>query len=98
MDLIRFCRATGRNTQCYRLNIAGAMLVISYETIVAAAYHGERIRRYNCWGPTTGRHLRETSTDDYDVIDDAAQFDARVNQMVLTAIAELVKQRVQRIA
>jgi hypothetical protein len=92
-DLVRFRKGTDRNTQCYELYIADVRLIISYQTVIAARYGGEMIRRHNDWGPTTGRHMRETYVRDYLEIDDEDTFNARVNDMILRSIADRVTLR-----
>lgn len=60
--MIRFSNATNRNTKCYWVQVNDLTVLVSYETIVAASYNGQHVRLDNRWGPTTGRHLKETNT------------------------------------
>ena len=83
--IIRFTAGTNRNTKCYDLEVAGVGMLISYETIVAASYRGERMRRRNIWGPTTGRHLKETNTYDWPEMDEA-EFNAKLDCMLHEAV------------
>jgi hypothetical protein len=57
--MLRFCKASHRDTPCYLIELNGHRFGISYETIVA--YWGPlgACKRVNIWGPTTGRHLSE---------------------------------------
>lgn len=90
--MIQFKNATNRKTPCYYLDVGRVGMVISYETIVAACYKDERIRRINDWGPTTKRHMEETNTDKFDALNER-DFEARLKSMVLRSIADSVEDR-----
>lgn len=90
--MIRFGNATNRNTKCYTLDVGYVHMIISYETVVAARYKTERIRRGDDWGPTTKRHMNETGVDGFDKLDED-EFEARLKLMVLRALADTVEQR-----
>lgn len=66
--MIRFSKATNRNTKCYWIHVNDLTVLISYETVVAASYNGQHVRLDNRWGPTTGRHFRDTNTYDNRVV------------------------------
>lgn len=90
--MIRLREATTRNTKCLYLDVAGVSMVVSYTTVIAARYRGERIRRANTWGPTTGRHMKETSVSDWPEFDER-EFEARLNDMILRSIRDDVADR-----
>lgn len=92
MSFIQFSKATERNSPCFELRISGVVLGISYETVISAHYGNELIRRHNVWGPTTGRHMRELGVKEYTEVDEP-EFNVRVKNMVLRAIARAVKER-----
>lgn len=72
--MIKFRAATKRNTKCYILDVGDLRLAISYTTIIAASDGWTKVRLANTWGPTTGRHFRDTATDNFKVVEEA-EFD-----------------------
>jgi hypothetical protein len=74
-----------RNTKQMSMCINNVHLWYSYETLMAAsgAIDGQwlSIRRENHWGPTTGRHLKESSVSGYAIMPDE-EFDSLVVQML----------------
>ena len=68
---MRLSNPTGRKTECRRLQIGGAVLFFSYETLIGCtAWDGSLCRRANEWGPTTGRHFSECGLRDALVCDE----------------------------
>ena len=89
--MIKFSKATGRNTPVYDLHIGRLAVLISYETVVAASYRGKHYRLANHWGPTTGRHVKEGGVHHYEIIEDDAfeQFlKESLGQAVLDGVTE----------
>lgn len=77
-----------RNTRLLILRVFDMKLVVSYDTVVAAQFHGKAIRRKNIWGPTTGRHMTEWGVRSYDEIEDPEEFNAEVRTMLFMAASE----------
>lgn len=90
--MISLCEATNRNTKCLYLDVAGVGMVVSYTTVVAAAYKGEKIRRINQWGTTTGRHMGETNCRDWPEFGET-EFERRLTDMVLRSVADMAESR-----
>ena len=68
MAAISMSAATRRNTKCYRVSVGDLTVTFSYQTIIGASFRGQRMRRNNDWGRTTGRHINESSVRDYPVV------------------------------
>jgi len=69
--MIGFSRASKRRTESYWVTIFGVDILISYQTPVAFSDNdGVMFRRKNIWGPTTGRHLRESDASEWTVVDE----------------------------
>lgn len=60
--MIKISNYTGRQTQSYKVTVGNVALYFSYETLVAvhSLRSGKTYIAANVWGPTTGRHIRET--------------------------------------
>lgn len=69
--MIGFSRASKRRTESYWVTIFGVDILISYQTPVAFSDNdGVMFRRKNTWGPTTGRHLRESNASEWTTVDE----------------------------
>lgn len=75
-----------RQTKAGHFSIAGHTFYWSYETIIGyMAPSGEKWRRDNVWGPTTGRHIKEHGLSDATVCDSETAFLAVINQNLAIA-------------
>ena len=65
--MISFRKGSHRNTECYEIFLGRFCFGVSYQTIVSV--NGSKCARLeNIWGPTTGKHLKELGSYDYDII------------------------------
>jgi hypothetical protein len=62
----------------------GVSILFSYQTPVGFWSSEGKVRRDNCWGPTTGRHLKEGNFYDAKVLDEA-EFNQRLDDTILKA-------------
>lgn len=56
--------------QARSIHIGHVNLYFSYDTLIGYSYMGERLRRHNDWGPTTGRHINLLSIRDFEEVDE----------------------------
>lgn len=91
MNFLELSKGSNRNTQCYKMRIGSVRLFWSYETCIGIACSAGRVRRKNCWGPTTGRHMTDMGIQDYDEIEDVDTFNQFVKEQVVGSILEEVK-------
>lgn len=84
IETISLKNPTGRKTPCHVVSIGRNDYTFSYETCIAfrgwsdgpdGANTFYTIRRANHWGPTTGKHFRESATLNYNIVTDEV-FDA----------------------
>ena len=75
-----------RNTKLMSIRVSNVHLWYSYETLMAASGMTDgqwlSVRRENRWGPTTGKHLKESSVNGYQILPDE-QFESLVMQMLV---------------
>lgn len=86
--------ATRRNTRANYVIVFGVRVLFSYETPVA--FHDPElgpVRRRNEWGPTTGRHLKETSWGMGKQLE-ADEFNERLDALLLSRLVTEVSQRI----
>lgn len=87
--IVKFAEATNRKTKCFWLTVFDIEILISYETPVAFRTRSgvARFRQKNHWGPTTGRHMKETNVYDWPVIAESADFIAALDRAIASCIA-----------
>ena len=85
-------KASSRNTQSHWVQVSGVCILFSYATAIAVQYDGQRVRRKNHWGSTTGRHINEAEVRTWPVVDDVL-FDQKMDEFVYQAIADRVASR-----
>lgn len=56
-------RNVSKSTPCYVLDLDGALVYYSYNTIVAVRIHGKLYISENVWSVTTGKHLNYIDPD-----------------------------------
>lgn len=77
-----------RNTQAHWVCVFGAVDVFySYTTPVAFSGPNGCFRRKNDWGPTTGRHFKESVPDHYEIIGDEVEFNAKLTEAIIIAVS-----------
>ena len=79
-------KATDRRTQAHWLRMdCGVDVLFSYATPIAFSgyYNRTRVqcRRENTWGPTTGRHITETSVRHWEVLGEK-EFNERLESSI----------------
>jgi hypothetical protein len=92
-----------RNTKLMSIRINNVHLWYSYETLMAASGTTDgqwlSIRRENHWGPTTGRHLKESSVGGYRILPDE-EFESLAMQMLVEGakheIIDTIEKRMDR--
>ena len=89
MISIELCKATGRNTPCYWVTVAGAEILFSYQTPIAVRGPRGSARLHNRWGPTTGRHMNDAGVRDWPEIEHEAM-DKMISDSIIAGIVQPV--------
>lgn len=82
--IVHLNEATRRKTPCHNVSVFGVSMLFSYQTCMGFYSPEGKVRRRNHWGPTTGRHLRETGWGGVKELEDD-EFDALLDDTILKA-------------
>jgi len=91
-SILSFSKRTNRNTQAFVIHLGPHAFYISYETIIAYHGSGHRVRLFNSWGTTTGKHINEMGLSDFKIVGEE-ELNSLINQAVLETGCTMAAER-----